>query len=234
MPGFSQSRFAAKLQDAVSKRREEVGLYNEIAEQLPLRDTGRLLDVGTGSGLQLRVIHEIKPSLEPFGLDVSGAAINIARENLGEMEVDLREGSIEQTSYEDDFFDIVTCHSSMSYWENPVSCFDEIYRILKPGGSAILFEPQKDIDMDAVVETIRAKLADKSRVRRFLAVSMNKYGLRYGRKVGLQLYSTAELEELAARSQFGANHSIERVALQDLPIFVRITLTKPNEVSRQE
>ena len=36
MPSFSQSRIAAKLQDVVSKRREEVGLYKEIAEQLSL------------------------------------------------------------------------------------------------------------------------------------------------------------------------------------------------------
>jgi ubiquinone/menaquinone biosynthesis C-methylase UbiE len=226
MPSFSQSRFAAKLQDAVSKRREEVGLYKEIAEQLPLRDTGRLLDVGTGSGLQLKVIRDMRSSLELFGLDVSGAAIDVARENLRGMEVDMREGSIEQTSYADGFFDLVTCHSSMSYWENPVACFDEIHRILKPGGSAVLFEPQKDIDMDTVVETIRAKLADKSRLRRFLAVSMNKYGLRYGRRIGLNLYSEAELEELATRSRFGKNNSIERTVLQDLPIFVRITLEK--------
>lgn len=229
MPGFSQSRIAAKLQDVVSKRREEVGLYKEIAEQLSLSDTGRLLDVGTGSGLQLRVIHGMSPGLELFGLDISDASIRVARKNLEGMAVDLRKGSIEQTSYDDDFFDIVTCNASMSYWKNPISCFDEIHRILKPGGSAILFEPQKDIDIDAVVETIRSNLADKSRLRRFMAASLNKFGLRWGRKLGLKLYSTAELEEIAARSQFGKNNSVERVTLQNLPIFMRITLVKPHE-----
>ncbi len=229
MPGFSQSRIAAKLQDVVSKRREEVGLYKEIAEQLSLSDTGRLLDVGTGSGLQLRVIHGMSPGLELFGLDISDASIRVARKNLEGMAVDLRKGSIEQTSYDDDFFDIVTCNASMSYWKNPISCFDEIHRILKPGGSAILFEPQKDIDIDAVVETIRSNLADKSRLRRFMAASLNKFGLRWGRKLGLKLYSTAELEEIAARSQFGKSNSVERVTLQNLPIFMRITLVKPHE-----
>jgi hypothetical protein len=36
-------------------------------------------------------------------------------------------------------------------WGNPLSCFDQIYRILKLGGSAILFEPQKEIDLGQVV-----------------------------------------------------------------------------------
>jgi len=227
MPGFSRSRIAARLQDAVSKRRKEVGLYKEIAEQLPLSDTGRLLDVGTGSGLQLEVIHGMRPKLELFGLDISGAAIRVAHRNLAGIEVDLREGSIERTFYDDDFFDIVTCNASMSYWKSPISCFDEIYRILKPGGSAILFEPQKDIDMDALVETIRTNLADKSRLRRFAAINLNKFGLRWGRKLGLKLYSTDELEELANRSRFGDNNLIESVTLQNLPIFMRITLIKP-------
>ena len=154
MSRFTQSRMAAKLQELVSRRREEAGLYQEIAEQLSLADAGRLLDVGTGSGLQLRVIHRMKPNLELYGLDISNAALQVAQRYLQGIQVDLREGSIEQTSYENDFFDTVTCNASMSYWKNPVSCFDEIYRILKPRGSAILFEPQKDIDLDEVVTII--------------------------------------------------------------------------------
>jgi len=229
VPGFSQSRIAAKLQDIVSQRREEVGLYKEIAERLPLPDKGRLLDVGTGSGLQLKAVHDVRPELELFGLDISGAAIRVAQRNLTGMAVDLREGSIENTAYDDGFFDIVTCNASMSYWKNPVTCFDEIYRILKPGGLASLFEPQKDIDIDQVVEIINANLADKSQLRRFMAVSLNKFALRWGRTVGLKIHSVQELEEMASRSRFGDNHSITRITLQNLPIFVRIALIKPIE-----
>jgi ubiquinone/menaquinone biosynthesis C-methylase UbiE len=233
MFSFSRSRIAARLQDVVSKRREEVGLYKEIADKLPLIDAGRLLDVGTGSGRQLKAIHDICPSLELFGLDISGAAIRVAHKNLEGMKVDLREGSIESTSYDDDFFDIVTCNASMSYWRNPISCFDEIYRILKPGGSAVLFEPQKDVNIDEVVEIINTNLADKSRLRRFAASSLHRFAFRWGHKLGLRLYSVDELEAIASRSQFANRNSIERVSLQNLPVFVRITLEKPSEGSRQ-
>jgi ubiquinone/menaquinone biosynthesis C-methylase UbiE len=232
MPSFSQSRIAAKLQDNVAKRREEVGLYKEIAEELPLAVAGRLLDVGTGSGLQLKVIHEMEPNIELFGLDISEAAIRVARANLEGIEVDLRVGSIEDPPYDDDFFDVVTCNASMSYWKNPVSCFDEIYRILKPGGSAILFEPQKDIDMEQVVETIRTNLADESWLRRCAAVSLNKFGLRWGRKLGLKLYALEELKGMARQSPNCDCLSIERFTLQKLPIFARIALIKPGEAGR--
>ena len=56
MPKFSQSKFAADLQQIVSFRREDAGLYREIAERLPLDEAERILDVGTGTGLQLRAI----------------------------------------------------------------------------------------------------------------------------------------------------------------------------------
>jgi ubiquinone/menaquinone biosynthesis C-methylase UbiE len=226
MSDFSQSRIAARLQEVVSKRREEAGLYREIAEQLPLTDGGRLLDVGTGTGLQLRVIHGMRPGMKLFGIDLSDATIRLARENLASIDVDLREGSIESTPYDDDFFDVVTCNASMSYWANPVACLDEIYRILKPGGVAMLFEPLKGVNIDEVVETIRANLADKSWLRRFAAVNLNRFGLRWGHKLGLKLYSADELAVLASRSKFGNRQSIDRLTLQNLPIFARITLTK--------
>jgi hypothetical protein len=98
----------------------------------------------------------------------------------------------------------------------------------------VLFEPQKDIDVDEAIATIRAQLADKSRFRRFLAASMNRLALQRGRSVGLKLYSVEELAELAARSRFGDSCSIDLVTLLDLPIFARIALTKPGNDPRSD
>jgi SAM-dependent methyltransferase len=225
---FSQSWIAAKLQEMVSKRREESGLYNEIADILPLKDSGRLLDIGTGTGLQLRIIHELKPNLELYGLDVSAQAIKLANEYLKHRNVNLRVGSIEKTDYDSDFFDIVTCNASMSYWKNLRSCFDEIYRILKPTGSAHLIEPRKDIDIDEAVEIIRTNLAGESKLRIFLATNLNKFGLRWGGRLGLKLYSIEETEEIAQGSLFGDQVSIRPVTLQNIPSFMQISLMRPS------
>ena len=112
---------------------------------------------------------------------------------------------------------------------NPSWCFNEIFRILRPGGSAILFEPQKKINIDEAIEIIKANLADKSPVRRFMASIFNRFAFRWGQYLGLKLYSIDELQEIANRSKFSNHNSIETIILQNLPFFVQITLIKPNQ-----
>jgi ubiquinone/menaquinone biosynthesis C-methylase UbiE len=227
MAGFSESRLAAWLQNLVSNRREEAGLYREIAAQLPNLEGGRILDIGTGSGLQLRAFHERFPHTELYGLDLSAHAIKTAAKNLANLKVDLRVGSIAEAPFETDFFNLVSCNASLSYWKEPLECLNEIHRILKPGGSAHLFEPQQDFDLDEVMETIEANLADRSALRRWAAKSLNKFGLRRGSSLGMKLYSLDELQALVQGSSFNHRSTVVRTTLQNLPIFVELRLIKP-------
>lgn len=226
MTSFSEGKFAAWLQKIVSYRRQESGLYREIAGRLPLDTPGRALDIGTGTGLQLRAIHDRQPAAELFGLDLSTPAIAAASAALKDLEVDLRVGSIAYAPFGDDFFDLVTCNASMSYWEDPRACFNEIFRILKPGGQAMLFEPHRDIDIDAALAQIRENMRDKGLLRRWGAVQLNKFGLRRGSRIGMKLYSRQELIDLARSSSFNENFSIEETSLLNIPIFLCIHLWK--------
>jgi ubiquinone/menaquinone biosynthesis C-methylase UbiE len=234
MGNFSQSKLAASLQTVVSRRREDSGLYFEIANQLPLETAQRFLDVGTGTGLQLKVVNELQPEIGLFGLDLSLAAIEAASKALVGLDVDLRSGSISATNYPDNYFDIVSCNASMSYWEDPQGCFNEIYRILKPGGQVFLFEPHKDIDLEKALQQIKINMADESRLRRWGAVQLNKFALKRGSRIGMKLYSITELKELAASTDFGSNYEINETSLLNIPIFVRIHLWKESKLDSQD
>ena len=227
MSKFSQSKLAAWMQKVVSYRRLESGLYQEIAARLPISEPGRVLDIGTGTGLQLRAIYECQPGSDLFGLDLSLPAITTARAALADLDVDLRVGSIGAAPYQEDFFDLVTCNASMSYWEDPLGCFNEIYRILKPGGQALLFEPHREIDLDAALEQIRENMKDHSSVRRWGAVQFNKFALRRGNRIGMKLYSRQELIDLAQTSDFRERSQVEEISLLQIPIFLSIHLWKP-------
>lgn len=227
MSRLAQSDLAARLQNIVSARRREAGLYREVTAKLPLPETGRVLDIGTGSGLQLEAIHEARPVLELYGLDLSKAAMRIAKANLVGLNARLRQGTIEQAPYGDSFFDVATCHSSMSYWPNLGGCLNEVFRILKPGGTAVFFEPHKDVDVDEALAAIKARLADEGPLRRFVAVNLNKLALRRGQRVGLNLYSMEELGQIITASDFGKNYSIEPTELLNVPIHMQIEMRKP-------
>ncbi len=226
MSGFSESKLTAWLQKIVSYRREASGLYHEIAIHLELQAGERVLDIGTGTGLQLRAMYQLQPLAELYGLDLSLPAIALARQALIDLNADLRAGSIRSTSYPDQFFDVITCNASLSYWEYPGECLNEIFRILKPGGRVLLFEPHREIDLEKALDQIRSNLADKSPVRRWGAVQLNRFGLEHGHRVGMKLYAISELQELVESSLFEQNHSITPISLLNIPIFARIQLWK--------
>ncbi len=226
MSEFATSRFAAWLQAIVSRRREASGLYTEIAGRIPLEGAERVLDIGTGTGLQLRVIHQLEPGIELHGLDLSPAAIEAAKAALGELKVSLKAGSIESTDYPDDYFDLVTCNASLSYWKNLRRCLNEVHRVLKPGGEAHFFEPHAEIDIQAALEQIRTNMADQNPLRRWGAVQLNKFGLKRGSRLGMKLYRKEELQEIIRSTSFQEAVKVEETALLNIPIFLWIHLQK--------
>lgn len=98
--------------------------------------TGRLLDVGCGSGLQLREIAK-STKLSVEGLDIDGDSIEYARA-LG---LTVHHGSLTDVSFEEDRFDVVTLYSVLEHFLNPLQVLREIRRILKPGGWVVIKVP---------------------------------------------------------------------------------------------
>jgi release factor glutamine methyltransferase len=81
-----------RIRLAVDRRvlipRPETELLVEAALELPAG--ARVADVGTGSGAVALALKDERPDLNVTGLDISGEALEVARENAGRLGLDVR------------------------------------------------------------------------------------------------------------------------------------------------
>jgi ubiquinone/menaquinone biosynthesis C-methylase UbiE len=124
-------------------------LYESIAQEMTsLSQPGRVLDVGTGKGLLPDKIAEKNPQLAVYGVDNSQKAIDAARKNAHEMGIanppEFYVGDVSGLSFEENYFDAVVSTFSLHHWTDPIQGLNEIFRVLKPGGQALIYDHWRD------------------------------------------------------------------------------------------
>jgi ubiquinone/menaquinone biosynthesis C-methylase UbiE len=143
--------------------------YDLVAHEVLARcPAGRLLDVGTGPARLLIALHRLAPDLQLIGIDVSQAMVDRANENLKAAGlagvVEMRRAEARRLPFEDNAFDAVVTTGSMHHWKDPQACLAEAYRVLKPGGVALLYDLVANTPND-----VRARMAGQfGRLRVFL------------------------------------------------------------------
>lgn len=114
--------------------------YSHIAAQIKERtgiQQGSCLDVGCGGGYLGLALARIT-DLHVYLLDKSPEMLAIARENIinhglgGRAEV--MSGDVRQLPFPDASIDLVISRGSIFFWDDLVTAFREIYRVLAPGG----------------------------------------------------------------------------------------------------
>ncbi|MFC1509523.1 class I SAM-dependent methyltransferase [Candidatus Omnitrophota bacterium] len=134
--------------------------YEEIAKDIIQScSKGSILDVGTGPGRLLVKLHDHSPELKITGLDMSGGMIRQAGKNLKQAglsdSIDLHIGKAGELPYPDNAFKMVVSTGSMHHWKDPVACLNDIFRILRRGGSALIYDMVSDTPPYILKETAR-------------------------------------------------------------------------------
>lgn len=141
---------AALWYDAVVSRRVLSEQYKRIASTIDLT-TGFVLDLGTGPGDLAIEIASGNPRLEVLGIDLSAAMISLARRKANQLpNVRFRVMNAARLLLPDSCVDLVVSTGSMHHWREPGFVFDEVYRALKPGGRALLYDIRSDAERQEI------------------------------------------------------------------------------------
>lgn len=213
--------FAARLYDNLTGVKGVNKGFKEIANFFVEKGIqGKLLDIGTGPGRLLLEINKINPEIELFGLDISSSMLEVARQNLQNLgNVDLRVGNITMTDFPSDYFDCIVSSGSFYNWDKPVEGINEIFRILKPGRTAFIFESYNDYNLVLLNTRMKENLKGYPILRKALSKYFLKKQLR-------MTYSLKEFDGIVKQSDFKTNYKIVKTELGNLPIYVRIELKK--------
>ncbi len=101
-------------------------------------DNPSLLDVGCGTGTMLKLLQE--QGLQNLrGADISENMLKIAANK--NPNIPFRAALSEKLPYKDNIFDLVYLSGILHHLPSTDTTLKEIYRILKPGGIMLIFEP---------------------------------------------------------------------------------------------
>lgn len=126
--------------------------------------SGKVLDIGTGTGWLAIGFAQGLPGVHVVGLDLSDAVLELARENARERglssRVSFEKGDAQDMPFEDDTFDLVISGNTLHLLKNPVRMFDEIQRVLKPNGRFLISDFRRSW-LGILTEHVRAAYSVK-------------------------------------------------------------------------
>lgn len=148
---------AAKIYNKISGTSIFLRHYDLVAEDIvQFCSAGRLIDIGTGPGRLLIGLHQLAAGLQLTGVDISQAMVIEAKKNMDAAglsnTVNICQAGAKKLPFEDNYFDIVISTGSLHHWKEPLECMKEIHRVLKPGGTVLLYDLVKKMPKDILNE----------------------------------------------------------------------------------
>jgi ubiquinone/menaquinone biosynthesis C-methylase UbiE len=153
-----------------------------------------ILEVAPGPGylaVELaRLGHEVS------ALDISRTMVEIAtgQARLAGVAVDVRHGDAAAMPFGDGRFDLIVCQAAFKNFRDPVRALDEMHRVLRPGGTAVIQDLNAAASRADIAEEVR-----RMRIGRGSA-AVTRLTLSWLRR---RAHPVAEFRRLAAASAFG-------------------------------
>jgi ubiquinone/menaquinone biosynthesis C-methylase UbiE len=116
-----------------------------------------VLEVAPGPGyfaIELAKLGDYKIT----GLDISKTFVEIARANAAEANVvvDFQRGNASDMPFPSESFDYLVCTAAFKNFTEPKRALEEMHRVLRPGGKALIIDLRSDASEDSISQAIKA------------------------------------------------------------------------------
>lgn len=136
---------------------KDLGEFQRLARELVkgLPEGGRVLEVAPGPGYLSVALAKLGP-YKITGLDISQTFVRMASAYGRKEGVTVRfvHGSASDIPFEDCFFDLIVCRAAFKNFTEPLRALNEMHRVLKPEGQAVIIDLRKDATWHEIVSHV--------------------------------------------------------------------------------
>jgi len=138
---------------------EMIGAYlSQVPTEVPLR----VLDLGCGTGVVARACERtLHPGSVLVGADISQRLLDAAAALSPGSRVLWRKVNAGGLSFGDADFDVIVMHTLLSHAGEPEALLREVHRVMKPGGSLIVFDADHASTTYGLPEYARMRATDQ-------------------------------------------------------------------------
>jgi ubiquinone/menaquinone biosynthesis C-methylase UbiE len=175
------------------------------AETLP--DGAAVREVAPGPGYFAVELAKLGP-YNITGLAVSATFVTLAQQlaQRAGVAVEFRQGDVAAMPFDDAQFDLIICQAAFKNFSQPLTAINEMHRVLRPGGRAVI----QDMTAQADRRAIKAEVAGMSVGH--LPGLTTRVVLTWLRR---RAYSVQQFEQLAQGSRFaGATVTTEGIGFE--------------------
>jgi ubiquinone/menaquinone biosynthesis C-methylase UbiE len=177
--------------------RKDMERFRALAERLrtALPQGGDMLEVAPGPGF-VAIEMAKGGAYRVTGLDVSRTMVELARRNAAEAGVDVafRQGNVSAMPFADNSFDLLACSAAFKNFSEPHRALEEMHRVLRPGGTAVVLDLRKDVPMSEIGRYFRA--IGLSTINRWITLATFRFMLLK------RAYTPAQFETMLADIPF--------------------------------
>jgi SAM-dependent methyltransferase len=125
---------------SMNRRHSKVTEWGLTHVSIQSRD--KILDVGCGGGMTVARLAAIATEGKTYGIDYSEESVAASqranRKSIAAGRVEILLGSVSHLPFPDQMFDLVTAVETHYYWPDLNADMQEVWRVLKPGGTLII------------------------------------------------------------------------------------------------